>query len=162
MILFFVKITYIYGNNENQFDRNVDVLTNRVYKTYSQISCTRVSVVLKFRNSDSNRKLNVTASWYIFMCSICHTWGESSNFCYIFEAEITRLNDDDRLQCSFFQDFRYLNLKFLKIFSNDSVDHQKNVFINWKIRQSFFFFWFDHSRIYDQRTLLLRRNSLKK
>lgn len=69
--------------HENQFDRNIDALTNRIYKAYSQISCTRVSVVAKFRNSDSNRKLNVIASWYIYMCNVCHT---CENLQRIFES----------------------------------------------------------------------------
>lgn len=104
----FIKITYISGNNENQFDRNVDTLTNQIYEANKLHTCKCRARVPQFSIRIANWTLLpidiYSCSTFAILVEICE---KSSN---IFEAEITRLNDDDRLQLFFFfQDFSMIH-----------------------------------------------------
>lgn len=93
------KVMRISRNNENQFDRNVDALANRIYKAHLRIGCARVSGVWEFRNFDSNSKLYVIVVRYMFASDVCHGCGNlhgiSENLIH-FQIRNSTPDDSDR------------------------------------------------------------------
>lgn len=85
-----------------------------------------------------------TCVTFAILAEICR---ESSNLCHIFETEIARLNDDDRLRYFFFQLVQKYSVMILLIIRK----------IVYKFDRIFFDSNFFHSRIYES-----SKNSISK